>query len=77
MKLVSANCFARFISGCATGTRSPAAPTAPVPATAFSLPSDAQRVVDKLEACNHFAGELSGDGSTRDREVNAAMTLEF
>lgn len=39
-----------------------------------SLPKDAHRVVEKLAACNHFAGEFGGDRSTRDREVGAAMT---
>jgi hypothetical protein len=39
-----------------------------------SLPADAHRVVEKLAACNHFAGEFGGDRSTRDREVGAAMT---
>ena len=38
------------------------------------LPGDAREVVQKLAACNHFAGEFGGDRSTRDREVGAAMT---
>ncbi|MEO7251794.1 MAG: hypothetical protein ABIW30_04210 [Arenimonas sp.] len=37
------------------------------------LPMDAREVVQKLAACNHFAGEFGGDRSTRDREVAAAM----
>ena len=74
MKLASALCFALFISGCATGTRSPATSSVRVPTMASALPADAQRVVDKLEACNHFAGEFIGDRSGRDREVSAAIT---
>ena len=76
MKLVSVICFALFISGCASGPRPAASASeqAPLLSGASPLPADAQRVVDKLEACNHFAGEFSGDRSTRDREVSAAIT---
>lgn len=76
MKLVSAICFALFIPGCATARHPPAPATgeAAVQAVTLMLPVDAQRVVEKLAACNHFAGEFSGDRSTRDREVSAAIT---
>jgi hypothetical protein len=38
------------------------------------LPEDAAKVVDKLAACSHFAGEFGGDNSARDREVTAAIS---
>ena len=38
------------------------------------LPADAERVVSRLQSCTHFAGEINGDRSDRDREVTAAMT---
>jgi hypothetical protein len=58
-----------------------AAPTPPPavdPATAWenrlgNLPPDAAAVIRRVEACNHFSGEVSGDGSGRDRAVAAKM----
>jgi hypothetical protein len=38
-----------------------------------ALPGDAKQVVDRLAACSHFAGEINGDRSARDKEVMAAM----
>lgn len=38
------------------------------------LPGDVRKLVERFESCAHFAGEFSGDGSERDREVNATMT---
>ena len=28
-------------------------------------------LIERVESCNHFAGELNGDNSGRDKEVNA------
>lgn len=36
-----------------------------------NLPADARAVIERLAACTHFMGEFSGDGSERDREINA------
>ncbi len=30
-------------------------------------------LIERVEACNHFAGEFNGDNSDRDKEVNAEM----
>ena len=39
------------------------------------LPRDARAIVERLAACNHFAGEITGGASReRDAEVYAAMT---
>jgi hypothetical protein len=38
------------------------------------VPADAEQVVSRLGACTHFAGEINGDRSERDRQVYAAMT---
>jgi hypothetical protein len=38
------------------------------------LPGDARQVAERLASCSHFAGEINGDGSDRDKEVYAAMT---
>ena len=45
-----------------------------VASTPSSMPADAKRVVERLAACAHFAGEINGDGSERDKEVMATMT---
>ena len=38
-----------------------------------ALPADAARVAARIDACMHFAGELNGDGSSRDRDIAHAM----
>lgn len=30
-------------------------------------------LIERIEGCNHFAGEFNGDNSDRDKEVNAEM----
>lgn len=37
------------------------------------LPADARAVAERLASCSHFAGEIDGDGSERDREVFSTM----
>lgn len=37
------------------------------------LPRDAAKVVDRIAMCQHFGGEINGDGSGRDHEVFKAM----
>jgi hypothetical protein len=37
------------------------------------LPSDARQVAERLGSCSHFAGEINGDGSDRDKEVFSTM----
>lgn len=37
------------------------------------LPRDAAKVVDRIAMCQHFGGEINGDGSERDQEVFKAM----
>ena len=37
------------------------------------LPRDAAKVVDRIAMCQHFGGEINGDGSERDREVFRTM----
>ena len=34
------------------------------------LPADARKVVERSAACRHFADEIAGNGSERDRQVN-------
>ena len=34
------------------------------------LPADARKVVERSAACTHFADEIAGNGSERDRQVN-------
>lgn len=53
-----------------------ALPSASMAATPDSgrLPSDVRKLMERFESCMHFAGEFNGDGSERDREVNATMT---
>lgn len=41
--------------------------------TADRLPREVRKLVDRYASCTHFAGEFNGDGSVRDREVNATM----
>lgn len=62
--------------------RAPAAVPPPPPAadagTAWdrrlgNLPPDAAAVIERVAACNHFAGEFNGDRSERDREVAASI----
>jgi hypothetical protein len=50
----------------------PAGVAAATPDT-HRVPREVRRMVERFEACVHFAGEFSGDGSERDREVNATM----
>lgn len=38
------------------------------------LPVDVTAFVERVEMCDHFAGEFNGDQSEHDREVNATMT---
>lgn len=38
-----------------------------------SLPKDAARTLERAVDCNHFSGEINGDGSARDKEVNQTM----
>lgn len=51
-----------LLAGCASAS-------APSP-----IPADAKRVIDRLADCTHFAGEINGDRSVRDKEVMATMT---
>ena len=36
-------------------------------------PSTIKLLLDRIEACSHFAGEIGGDNSDRDKEVNTEM----
>ena len=79
MKATFPLCLALFVAGCATPAdrmkRADEVDRDNASATASSaLPQDAAKIVEKLAACNHFAGEFGGDNSARDREVNAAIT---
>lgn len=38
------------------------------------IPSDARDVAERLASCHHFWGEIGGDNSERDREVNATLS---
>lgn len=38
-----------------------------------SLPKDAARTLERAVDCDHFSGEINGDGSARDKEVNQTM----
>jgi hypothetical protein len=42
-------------------------------AASAALPPDAARLAARIEACVHFAGEVNGDRSARDREVARRM----
>ena len=37
------------------------------------LPNDAAQVAERLASCSHFSGELSGNGSDRDKELAMFM----
>ena len=66
-----------LLSGCGTTPSIQSVePTEDFMVTGFPhLPRDARAVVERLAACNHFAGEITGDASTdRDTEVYLAMT---
>jgi hypothetical protein len=44
-------------------------------ATGFpDLPVDAKNVAERSLACNHFWGEISGNGDERDKEVSKKLT---
>lgn len=38
-----------------------------------SLPDDAYRLLLRAESCQHYAGEINGDHSARDQEVQQKM----
>jgi hypothetical protein len=38
------------------------------------LPQDAKDVAERLASCRHFSGEINGDQSARDEEVQATMS---
>lgn len=38
-----------------------------------SLPKDAALTLERAVDCDHFSGEINGDGSARDKEVNQTM----
>lgn len=46
----------------------------PVESLPTGLPDDVNRLIERLQLCNHFAGEINGDGSERDKEVSATMS---
>lgn len=46
----------------------------PPPTVSPNIPADARRVAERLAACAHFAGEISGDRGERDREVGTRMS---
>jgi hypothetical protein len=50
----------------------PAQVRAPSPAAA-RLPADVAAAIKRLERCQHFAGEIGGDGTARDKEVASAL----
>jgi len=37
------------------------------------LPAEVEAAIKRLELCHHFAGEIGGDGSVRDKEVGKAL----
>lgn len=39
-----------------------------------SLPKDAAHTLERAVDCYHFAGEINGDGSARDKQVNQTMS---
>ena len=67
--------IALLISASANGAEPPstAPPDNPLVTGFPNIPADARRVAERLANCNHFAGEFSGDGSARDKEVNGTM----
>jgi len=38
-----------------------------------AIPEDAARAIKQAEVCHYLAGELGGDNSNRDKEVNDAL----
>lgn len=46
----------------------------PVEPPVANLPDDIRLVIERLQLCNHFAGEINGDRSERDKEVFATMS---
>lgn len=38
-----------------------------------TLPKDTAGALERAVDCRHFAGEINGDGSARDKEVNKTM----
>lgn len=67
--------FALLICAGANGTEpTPAAPSDNPLVTGFlNIPADARRVAERLANCNHFAGEINGDGGERDKEIGSTM----
>lgn len=67
--------FALLVCASANGAEPPAAAPSDNPLiTGFpNIPADARRVAERLAACNHFAGEINGDGGERDKEVGGTM----
>lgn len=41
--------------------------------TLKGFPSDVAAVIDRVAACQHFGGEINGDRSSRDQEVEQTM----
>lgn len=65
MKGISAIVLSCLVAACAH--ESPLARQFP------GLPRDALKVADRIAMCQHFGGEINGDGSERDKEVFRAM----
>jgi rhomboid family GlyGly-CTERM serine protease len=68
--------IASFLAGCSSHLPSDTDPTDEnLLVSGFpGLPRDARDVVERLASCAHFAGEINGDRSERDKEVFAIMT---
>lgn len=66
MKGMSAAVVTCLLTACAH--ESPAARQIP------GLPRDVLKVADRMAMCQHFGGEINGDGSERDKEVFRTMT---
>jgi hypothetical protein len=66
-----------------TASSQVSAPTQGSPGTASSgaaqltrpprLPAEVKAAIKRLELCHHFAGEIGGDGTDRDKELGKAL----
>lgn len=73
MRGIIAAMLALTASGCAAGVAQERPDGKAMLARFATLPPEVRALAERLVLCNHFGGELNGDGGERDREVHAKM----
>ena len=77
MKVLIASLFIFTVASCSSAAPPQLADTSANEKNAGAatvLPDDASKVIDRVAACFHFSGEISGDQSERDKEVASTMS---